>query len=217
MKKYLIPLAVGLLACTACMKESTFTVTNLVDIVTTTDGLLVNDLGTKYNVTANESGSETWKQEGSRLYILCDVLNRQLDIRLKRFANVLTVNPIPLSEMEHEGQDPVSITDHSFSGGYLNLVLDYYYNPSSNYARSINYYWDAKGLELHLYVFYDGNNENPAYLSEDSLKTQEAVYSVPLKPMVETGEYTSLHITFYEMDSSTKKIEKNTYRLSSAL
>ena len=76
---------------------------------------------------------------------------------------------------------------------------------------------NAKGLELHLYVFYDGNNENPAYLSEDSLKTQEAVYSVPLKPMVETGEYTSLHITFYEMDSSTKKIEKNTYRLSSAL
>lgn len=217
MKKFILPLAISLLACTACMKESTFTITNLVDIVTTTSGYLVNDLGTTYTVTDNQTGSNDWKQEGSRLYILCDVLNRNLDISLKNYIKVHTENPIPLDQMEFEGKDPLGVVDHSFSGGFVNLVFQYYYNPASNYARNIRFYWDAKGLELHLYVFYDGNNENPAYVSEDILKTQETVFSIPLEPLMETGEYTSLHITFYELDSNTKKIEKNTYRLSSAL
>jgi len=217
MKKFIIPLAISLLACTACIKESTFTITNLVDIVTSTNGYLVNDLGTTYTVTDNQSGSDEWKQEGSRLYILCDVLNRNLDIALKNFIKAHTETPTPLAEMEYEGKDPLTVVDHSFSGGFVNLVFEYYYNPSSNYARNIRFYWDAKGIELHLYVFYDGNNENPSQMSEDVLKTQQTVFSVPLEPLLKTGEYTSLHITFYEMDSNTKKIEKNTYRLSSAL
>ena len=217
MKKFIIPLALSLMACTACMKESTFSITNLVDIVTTTNGYLMNDYGTSYKVTENQSGSNEWQQEGSRLYILCDVLNRELDITLKNFIRMHIENATPLADMDYEGKDPLGVVDHSFSGGYLNLVLEYYYNPSSTYARNIRFYWDAKGVELHLYVFYDGNNENPAYVSEDILKTRQTAFSIPLKPLLETGEYTSLHLTFYEINPDTKKIEKNTYRLSSAI
>lgn len=217
MKKFILPLALSLLAFTACMKESTFTITNYVDIVTNVEGHLINDLGSTFTVVSNDSGSSEWKQEGARLYILCDVLNRNLDITLKEVVKIDIVNPTSMDQMEYEGKDPVAIADHSFSGGYLNLVLDYYYNPSSNYARNIRFYWDAQGIELHLYVFYDGNNENPAYVSEDVLKTKQSAYSIPLEPLMATGEYTSLHITFYEIDPETKKIEKNTYRLSSSL
>ena len=217
MKKFIIPLALCLLACTACMKESTFSITNLVDIVTSLEGNLVSDYGTTYKVTENQSGSDEWRQEGSRLYILCDVLNRNLEITLKEFVKMNIENPVPLADMDHEGKDPIGVADHSFSGGYLNLVLEYFYNPSSNYARNIRFYWDAVGVELHLYVFYEGNNENPAYMSEDVLKTKQSAYSIPLEPLLATGEYTSLHITFYEIDLNTKKIEKNTYRLSSSL
>lgn len=213
MKKFILPLALCLLTCTACLKEGTFSVTNLVDIVTTKQGLLVNDEGTSYNVTQNQAGSEDWRQEGSRLYILCDVLNRQLDIRLKSFSPVLVQDAIPLSDMDYEGQDPIAVTDHSFSGGYLNLVIAYYYDPTSNYARNIRFYWEGRNTELHLYAYYDGNGESPAHMDVDALKGKEVIYSIPLMSLLETGSYNSIHLTFYELYEN-KTVEKGTYRLT---
>lgn len=213
MKKILLPLLLGcLLAATSCIKESTFNITNYYDFVTCLNGRLVSDSGASYTITENNSGSEDWKEEKSRFYILCDILNRDLQIRLKSVDKALIEYATELPETEKEPDDPIGITDSSLGGGYLNLVIQTYYNPDSNYARNISFHWKAEGEQLHFYVFYDGNHESPVYTSEDQLKVGAKVYSIPLEPIIGSQQYYYMDITFYELVNSA--VERNTYRIN---
>lgn len=211
MKKYLFPLLCCILVSVSCVKESTFSITNYKSFVISHDNILSGDNGYAMTVTENSTGSETWKTPG-RYYITCDILNRNFEIRLKELNPVSVMVADPISKLEKETDDPVEIVDNSVSGGYLNLVLDYYYNPASNYAHRINFYWEAKGSEVYLYLIHDGNGENPAAMSEESLKTREEIISVPLNEILSSGEYYVMRIVLYELNGKT--IERNTYRIA---
>lgn len=213
MKKFLLPLAFCLCmaAASSCLKESTFSVTNYQDFATSYQQTLVTDEGVTLHVVQNQTGSEAWKQEGSRFYILCDIQNREMEIVLKQLLNVEILSPKELSQMENEFTDPLTVKDTGVGGGYFNLFYSYYYNPSSNYAHRIEAWWETVGSEIHLYLFHDGNGEDPSVMNEDLLKEKEGVMSVPLAEILKTGEYNRLTVTLYELSSDNKEVEKNTY------
>jgi len=220
MKKFLLLLIICLTATlVSCNKESTFVVNNYRDFVTSYQGSLLSDSGGSFRVVENKTDSEAWKQEGGRFYILCDILNRELDIVLKDILNVRMLNPKPLEQMVTEFKDPIIVEDSSVSGGCFNLFYTYYYNPASNYAHNVQAWWELKGIELNICLFHDGNGENPSLMNADLLKEKTDVFSVPLADILKDENYdthNSLHlsITLYELASDKKSVEKKTYHLN---
>ena len=120
MKKILLPLVCCLMA-TSCLKE--------------------------ISVVDNQSGTEAWKKEGERFFIKCDILNRNLEIRLKSLLHVDIEEALPYTEDENEPDDPVEVMDQSVSGGYINLALEYFANPSSNAAHVLSCYYEANAAQ----------------------------------------------------------------------
>lgn len=199
----------------SCLKESTFSLTNYKDFVISHDGTLSADNGNTLNVVENQTGSDSWKTPG-RYYIVCDILNRYMDIRLKSLTEVQIKDATPYSS-SLDSEDPVIVVDHTLSGGYLNLDLQYYYDPSSNYARSIDFYWEGDHGNLTIYIVYQGNGENPSQMDINSLKTEEKLFSIPLSELLSDGTYYSLSLCLHELKENSDgsySVEQNTYLLS---
>lgn len=217
MKKYIISLALCLLAATSCFKESTFEVYNYADFVTSLSGKLLSDYGDVYTVTSNATDSEEWKIEGKRFYIICDILNRALAIKLKEITNVTVAQLSPLSE-EDVWDDPVIVNDHCISGGYLNIVMSYFYDKSSRYLHQLYFRSEYDDVEDHLtiHIFHDGNHANPAYMSTDELDKKQVVYSVPLTSFIKEDSRLSLSVSLHELEKDAdgkEVVKKNTYNL----
>ena len=217
MKKILLPLLCCLMA-TSCLKDAGFTVTNFTDFAISYKGMLVTDNGYQLTVTQNESGSEAWKTEGERFYILCDILNRNLEINLKSLTPVDIVHPNSYTEAENEPDDPVDVFDHSISGGYINLAMNVFGAPYADKDHKITFYYSSNELqdEFTFYVLHQGNHENPAFMDEKKLETQKLEFSIPLWDLLKKNTPTKLNLCLYQLkkDEAGKYIvEKNTYPL----
>ena len=217
MKKILLPLLCCLVA-TSCLKESTLYVENYSDFASYVEGKLVTDKAYRFTVVENQSGTEGWKKEGERFFIKCDILNRNLEIRLKSLQNVDVEEALPYTEEENEPDDPVGVIDQSISGGYINLALEYFANPSSNAAHVLSYYYEANAAqdEFTFYVLHEGNDENPACMDEKKLEKRSEVVSIPLWDLLKRGTTTKLSLCLYQLKKAqddTYTIEQNTFPL----
>jgi len=215
MKKYILSLILCLLAATSCLKESTLEVTNYSCFVTSISGKLLNDFGSVYTVATNATDSEEWRSEGKRFYILCDILNRALAIKLKEITPVTISALSPLSE-EDKWDDPVKVDDHSISGGYLNLVLTSYFDKDLKTKHKLYFRseYNKAAEELTIHVIHNGKHENPAYKPLEELDTKQEIFSVPYTEFVKEGSKLSLKISLYELETDeTGKtvVKKNTY------
>ncbi len=219
MKKFLLPLLCCLLG-TSCMKESTFSMQNFNDFATVYEGKLVADNSLRLTVVENESESEAWKNEGERFFIVCDILNRDLDIKLKSITKVKITEALPYAEEENEPDDPVEVFDHSISGGYINLALKLFKDPAANSAHPVSYYYTSNNNqdEFTFYVLHDGNHENPLYMDEKKLESQEVFFSIPLWNLLKKNTPTALKLCLYQLgkaEDGSYKVEKKTYPLNS--
>ena len=216
MKKWILAL-VALVVAVGCMEESTFTATNYSDFAVFSQGLFLTDSGYSFKVTENASGTTGWEVEGKRFHLLCDILNRDLDIRLKNLNPVTIKDALPYQEDQPEPDDPVAISA-SLGSGYLNMIIVYSYNPSSNYSHKVDVYWEARGSNLNLYLLHDGNHENSVYMDSSSLKQETLFYSIPLTEILATATFDTISLTLYEIEdlsSGESKIARNTYYLAS--
>lgn len=217
MKKILLPLVCCLMA-TSCLKENTFYMENYTDFATSYEGKLVTDNAYRFSVVDNQSGTEDWKKEGERFFIKCDILNRNLEIRLKSLLHVDIEEALPYTEDENEPDDPVEVMDQSVSGGYINLALEYFANPSSNAAHVLSCYYEANAAqdEFTFYVLHEGNDENPACMDEKKLERQSALVSIPLWNLLKKGTPTKLNLCLYQLKKAqdgTYTIEQSTFPL----
>lgn len=217
MKKILLPLVCCLLA-TSCMKESTFYMENFSDFASYYQGKLVTDNAYQFTVTENKTESDAWKVEGQRLFIVCDILNRNLEIRLKSFFAVDVEEALPYTEDENEPDDPVEVLDHSLSGGHINLVLEYFTNPTSNTEHVISFFYKTNEArdEFTLYVLHDGNHENPAFMDEKKLEKASEVVSVPVWELLKRNTPIKFSLCLYQLKKAqdgTYSVEQNTYPL----
>lgn len=208
MKKILLPLLCCLMA-TSCLKENTFYMENYTDFATFYEGKLVTDNAYRFSVVDNQSGTEAWKKEGERVLIKCDILNRNLEIRLKNVLHVDIEEALPYTEDENEPDDPIEVMDQSISGGYINLALVYFANPSSNAAHVLSCYYEANAAqdEFTFYVLHEGNDENPACMDEKKLERQSEVLSIPLWNLLKKGTPTKLNLCLYQL----KKAQDGSY------
>lgn len=196
MKKYLLPLMLACLAAGSCNLNGTYYIENADDFVTTRDSKLVNDYGATYTVT-EDSSSKKWKEEGLRSYIVFDIKDRDYNITLKSVTPATISEPVLKDLPNDDPHDPISPVKAFVSGGYLNMVFNYYIEKGSDFLHTISLLYEKpeSGI-MKLYLMHDGNNENPAYMDEDKLETVSKTYSFPLKELVKnTSGVTSLALT----------------------
>ncbi len=195
MKKYLLPL-VACLAAWSCNLKGTYYIENADDFVTTRDSKLVNDYGATYTVTEDSSGKK-WKEEGMRSYIVFDITDRDYNITLKSVTPAIISEPVQNELANEDPHDPISPVKAFVSGGYLNMVINYYVQKGSDFLHTVSLlYQKPEGGVMNLYLLHDGNNENPAYIDEDKLETVSKTYCFPLKELVNnTSGLSSLTLT----------------------
>lgn len=193
MKRFFAPLLASVLILTACNMETVFKYTNMVEFVTVSGNTLINDVGTIYTVTADET-DHGWQVEGSRQYMLFDIEDRYLDVTVKKYIRANISEPVEYAEVT-DPVDPVELFAGSFSGGYLNLELRYTRQRGSNSAHSIQmmYKEDAGGVQL--FLVHRGNHENSLYVDEEMLITESAVYCFPVS-MLPGGVATTYSVTY---------------------
>ena len=208
---------IGILA-TSCNLQDVFTITNMDDIVTVKGEYLLSDLGTTYRVTEDQTETKDWQQEGARLYAVFDVLNRQLEICLKKAQPMEIREAEPLSVSVEIPKDPVVVALQNVSGGYVNLAIQIYMAKGTECPHNILFQYrnnKDSGSDLELFVFHEGNNENPSLLPEDDLKTEIRFYSIPLEKLV-TSPSARITLTLDTLvkDSAGKySVQRTTYEL----
>ena len=220
MKKLLIlftAAVTGLLA-VSCNFEDVYTITNLNDIVTVKGEYLISDIGTSYRVTDDQTGSKDWQKEDNRLHVIMDVLNRQLEVSLKK-ANIMEIRePEALTVTDEDPKDPVVVALQSISGSYLNLVLQIYEEKGTECPHDISFQYrkDPDSEDMELFVFHYGNNENPSRIPEDDLKTELRFYSIPLgKLTTSTSARITLTMDVLVKDTDGKySVKRTSYQMN---
>lgn len=202
----------------SCLKEDTFSIQGYQDFATAYQGKLVTDNGLSLTIVKNESGNENWKNEGERFLILCDILNHNLETTLKGVQDVDIVHPVPYTESEDEPDDPVDVFNHSISGGYINLAMNVFGDPSGDKDHLITFYYTANEMqdEFTFYVLHQGNHESPAYMDEKKLETKNFFFSIPLWDLLKKNTPTKLNLCLYQLEKAedgTYSVQKKTYPL----
>jgi len=194
MKKFIPLLIASLFACWSCKLEDTYTETNVKDMVNVIDGLLYNDYGYNMAVVEDAVGEAKWKIEGARYLALFDILNRDLDIRLKEMLRSSIVEAEPLDDPEELTQDPVDLLIQGFSGGYYNIGLTITRAKSSNNAHAFHFYYTVENNFMKLYIEQEGNGEDPVHMSEDDLIAEDRMFSIPVDKL---PYFSSLSLVMY--------------------
>ena len=179
------------LALTSCKLEDSFTATNLHAFVTVKDGTFMDDAGGTCTIVEDLT-DKGWMEEGSRHYIIYDILNSNWDVSLREYYRAVIQSPQdgwPEDGWETQpGADPVAFVTHSFSGGYLNMVLQYYYKPGTECPHDMVLFRQEAAVEdeLRLLLKHSGNGENPVEMDSANLKVGVRVYSFPLSTKCHT-------------------------------
>lgn len=218
MRKCLIALVCGLLAVCACHLEGSFTTQNSQDVVTISGGKLVNDNGVVY--TVSEKAADTPElEEGKRYLLIFNILDKYYNIAVTSVVPVEIVTPTLASETEViAAHDPVQVQFNWIGPQYLDLGLSHYYVEGSDCAHAISarYSLSDDKKTLNLFLYHDGNDENPSARKEEELKQAGRVVSIPInewKPSVVT-----LTLDILGKDDDGKNVvERKTYSTADAI
>lgn len=183
MKKFIPLIITSLIACWSCNLKDTYTQTNVRDMVNVDKGILFNDFGYVLNPVEDAVGADKWKIEGARFYAIYDILNRDLDVRLKEMYRSQFVEAEELENPEELSKDPLELDVQGISGGYINLGFVFTRLKKSNNAHVINFYYEMENNTMNLYVEHLGFNEDVLHEDEDDLATEERMFSIPTKDL----------------------------------
>ena len=175
MKRFLYVVTLILCLATVSCKKDEILLYNNVTFVTVTDGKYLTDAGVQYIIVENATDREIPAENG-RLILACDILkkvrNGVYNVRVNAFSQPLTKDVIPASG--DSADDPVSLEDGWFSGGYFNSLLGLYVKDES----------DVKHL-LNLEYTLPTESNDTLYLRF----RHNAFGEVPAKPDDDTDEY----------------------------
>lgn len=175
----------------SCNLNGSYYAENVAEIVTIQSGKLVRDNGNALTVVQESGVTVASLNEGERYYLIFDILKQYYDeqgyavneIRLKSATPVEIIVPAMASESEEiTACDPVLFDFNWLGPKFLDMGLILYTNPKSNCAHNLfaRYSLDETGSVLTLYLYHDGNNENPAYMDEKDLVTKGRIISIPM-------------------------------------
>lgn len=210
MKKLLLLLALFPAFLLSCIKEDTYYAENYPDIITVYQGKFINDSGASFTVKENSTNVTSFA-EGSRNYILCDILDRDLNIRLKEINPMVLLEVSPFDPEEEVPGDPVAFTTNRLTPYRLDLLFDIYKAKGTTYNhRILCRYENGNDNVLKLFLYHDGNDENPSKMSADQLETEHCFYTIDLTQLPSSSNLT---LTYFRLTQNAKgeyEIEKNT-------
>lgn len=147
-------------ALAACKKDETLRYNN-VTMGNIHGEEIISDQGNTFVITETLFDIDLTSYEGKRVLLSCDVLRQTqestYDIRLTGIANVLTKN-IKTMEQSTPVEDltidnPIIIRDIWYSGGYLNLNIDFAQKKGSENYHYINLVHDMSAAGEGVYTF----------------------------------------------------------------
>lgn len=133
-----------MIATASCKKDDTLRYNN-VTMGNVVNGTFVSDQGNMFNVVENNSGKKI--EDEKRAIISCDVLRQvagtenEYEVRLNSLASVFTKSPIKAGEITDEEkmvENPISISDIWYAGGYMNLQILFFIKENSNTTHQLN-------------------------------------------------------------------------------
>jgi hypothetical protein len=204
--------AIMALAATSCSKDDTLRYNNATmgNIV---EGRFVSDQGNTFNVVEQNymAKIDTMK----RAFMICDILNTtagatdEYDVRVNYLANVLTKDPVVLSENPDEEKlvnDAIILSDLWISGGYINLYITVPIKIGSDTKHMINLILDETAKEDGTYTFTLRHDASGEILKDGQNNTN----------MVLAAGYVSFPVSHLIKEDQAKiKIKWYSYRMAS--
>lgn len=206
MKRFLIPLLASLLAAVSCNLKDVFIVNNMEEFVTCKQTFLVSDLGNTYTVTSSAIPQSEWQQEGKRFYALFDIQNRELEINLKSLKPVDIITPDPKQDPAPEYGDPMYLDHANISGGYVNFLFQTWSAKGSDFAQRLFWEQEVVDRELRIYLYVDGNDENPAHLSDSQLEVTDHIVCLPFDTEASYRSVTLYTKVIQQKSDGTKQV-----------
>lgn len=186
-------------ATVSCSKDTTIRYNNATmgNIVS---GRFISDQGNTFNVVEQHclGKLDTMK----RAFIVCDILNEtegasnEYDVRLNYIVNVLTKDPVTLSENTDEEKlvnDAIILSDFWISGGYVNAILTVPVKNNSGQKHLINFIHDDTAKTDSSYTFMIRHNAYGEVLKENQnenfdMVLANAYVSFPMSSVIKEDE-----------------------------
>lgn len=156
-KRIIIIAAVIAAAFVSCQKDDTIRYGN-VTMGNIVDGEFISDQGNTFHIA--EQACEGNLMEFKRAIINCDVLRETsegvYDIRLLEMLRVLAKDPVAASSAVEEDilvEDPVSIYNLWYAGGYINMYVVFPIKENSGTTHLINLIYDDSAETEGKYSF----------------------------------------------------------------
>ena len=156
MKKIFI-LSLIALAALSCKKDETLRYNNIT--MGNIEGeVIISDQGNTFNIAESLYQVELGNYE--RALISCDVLSetgeKTYDIRLNSIIRVLDKEVKTMDDSTEEEDlnidDPIMINEVWYSGGYLNIDIEFFFKTGSETPHFINDTRDIRGRKAHLHT-----------------------------------------------------------------
>lgn len=211
MKKWFFIAAAALLA-VSCNLDNHFTQTNATEFLNIRNGSILNDNLVTYTVVSDET-DQGWKN-CTRIYALFDITGDNstgtgYNIDLKNYAPAAIIQAAERAEDDVLG-DPLYVGDYSISGGYLNLILQWYtpYKSTVEHLLKVTYEDNATANTLNLTIIHDAAGESEDIISKDGNENNSVhseYISVPIYNLFPSGEIRSITLSFAHYDSSDEE------------
>lgn len=180
------------LSLAACKKDNTLYYGN-VTMGNIKGESIISDQGNTFNIVNTDIDLNAF--EYGRVIISCDVLREtaenQYDINLTGIASVLTKEPVRSSlitepESEYNVDNPVIIRELWYSGGYINMLLEFAVKYSSDTKHLINLIYDDSVQEEGKYTFVLRHNAYGEFPTEEDLDytTSMGYVSFPVSTLI---------------------------------
>ena len=157
----------------ACKKDETLRYNNAT-MGNLEGNVIISDQGNTFDIVEADSRIDLNTFESKRIMVLCDILKEtsenRYDIRLKSATAVLTkecVNKSSITEdnNEYSANNPLIIKELWYSGGYLNMLIEFARKTGSETVHYINLLNDDTISESGKYTFtllHDAKGETPS-------------------------------------------------------
>lgn len=200
----------------SCLNEPTLYMENIWEFATAYEGKLVTDAALTLSVVENESDIPDWNQDGQRYLVNYDILNAQLEVRIRDLKASGICEPRTGASPETLGPDPALPTGQAFSGGFLNLVLKVYKAKEGTDAPLLSCRYEDQPDQgtMFLVLGCDTHGENPVNKDADQLETESVCCSIPLTTLLK-GITRNINLVYPKVvtaDDGTASIVADTLR-----
>lgn len=191
MKKIFYSLLI-IAAFASCKKDDTLRYNNIT--MGNIDGeTIISDQGNRFNIV--ESLYKVELDNYKRVLISCDVLSETsentYDVKLNDIMRVLEKDVKTMDDSTEEEDlninDPIMIKDVWYSGGYLNLIIEFFYKEGSANPHFINLLHEISGDGKHIFTLrHNALGELPyEKLADETYYLTGGYVSFPISRVIE--------------------------------